>query len=148
MKKSSSGFTLFEVMVAVAVIGLAATALFSLLSTSLFNLRRLEDLHRLQLAGENIMNRVLLLPTLPAPASAQGNVDGSASGAKWAVKVTPWIPENLQGNPANAILKVDVEIQWQGRSGPQTMKLETVKPSTIAYNGYDLNAAIAKILPN
>ena len=148
MKSHSRGFTLIEVMVAVAVIGLAATALFSLLSTSLFNLRRVDDLHRLQLAGENIMNRVLLLPALPAPALAQGNVDGAGIDAHWVVHVTPWIPDSLQGNPPNAILKVDVEIQWEGRSGEQTMRLETVKAASIAYDGNDLKAAIAKIIPN
>jgi general secretion pathway protein I len=145
--KQARGFTLIEVIVAVAVIGLAATALFSLLSTSLFNLRKVEDLHHLQLAGEDLMNRVLLLPALPAPALAQGRLDENNLDARWTVRVMPWIPERLEGNPANAVLKIDVELQWRGRSGERTMKLETVKPAAVAY-GMDLNAAIARIIPN
>ena len=60
--KKQHGFTLIEVMVAAAVLGIAATALFSLLSRSLSNIRTIEDLHHYQLAGEDVMNRVLLFP--------------------------------------------------------------------------------------
>lgn len=146
MSNRVRGFTLIEVMVAVAVIGLAATALFSLFSTSLFNIGRIKDLHRLQLSAEEVMNRVLLLPALPAAAEAQGNMTGSE--ARWLVQVTPWIPRDLGSKPETAVMKVDVEIQWKGRSGQQTMKLETVKLSTIVYENNDFQHAIETIFPN
>ena len=64
------GFTLIEVVVAVAILGLSSSALFGLFSTSVDNLRRIEKLHRYQLAAAEVMNRVLLLPVLPADGQA------------------------------------------------------------------------------
>ncbi len=146
MNRKSRGFTLIEVMVAVAVIGLAATALFSLLSTSLFNLRRVEDLHRVQLAGEGLMNRVLLIAALPPSADVRGRIDDL--DAQWLVRIRPWLPKDLEGHPPAAVMKVDVEIRWQGRAGERTTKLETVRPAVIDYNSSNLNDAIQNILPN
>jgi len=49
--RNQRGFTLIEVLVAAAVLGITATALFGLLSQSSFNLRKIEDLHRYELAA-------------------------------------------------------------------------------------------------
>src|SRR5262245_20794085 len=97
------GFTLIEVLVAVSVIGLASVALFSLFSTSLLNLRKLQDLHHYQLASEDLMNRVQLLQKLPA----KGNVTGTLSdlGADWKVSIAPWYPTSLDSKPDLAIMK-------------------------------------------
>jgi prepilin-type N-terminal cleavage/methylation domain-containing protein len=139
------GFTLIEVMVAAAVLGITATALFGLFSTSLLNLGKLEDLHRYHLAGEEIMNRVILLPTLPAEGRAEGNI--ARLGARWVASVTPWIPETLEGTPADAVMKVDIEILWPGRSGEQSLRLETVRPVQVSYSNYDLASAIESVFP-
>src|SRR5438093_13688919 len=86
--KNQRGFTLMEVLVAASVLGIAATALFGLLSKSLSNLRKVEDLHRYELAAQDLMNRVLLLETIPAPATAEGAVDNV--GGHWNVRATAW----------------------------------------------------------
>ena len=62
--KSPRGFTLIEVLVAAAILGITATALFGLFSKSLFNLRKVEDLHRYELAAQDVMNRVRQIPDL------------------------------------------------------------------------------------
>ena len=143
--RREAGFTLIEVMVAAAILGIAATALFGLLSKSLFNLQKIEELHHYQLAGEQIMNRVILLSALPPEGRAQGKVEGLS--ARWVANVTPWIPRTLSGNPADAVMKVDVAIFWTGRAGERNIKLEAVKPAGIAYSNYDFQEAIEKI-PN
>src|SRR5438105_5827379 len=91
------GFTLIEVLVAASVLGIAASALFGLLSKSLFNLRKVEDLHRYELVAEDVMNRMLLSTTLSAPANAAGAVDNL--GARWDVAISPWAPPTLEGKP-------------------------------------------------
>src|SRR5947207_13186870 len=95
------GFTLLEVLVAAAVFGIVATALFGLLSTSLSNLHKVEQLHQYELVAQDVMNRVLFLQTLPAPASAQGFLD---NGGNWTVNVDPWAPDNLQNPPNPAVV--------------------------------------------
>ena len=143
--KPEQGFTLIEVIVAAAVFAIAATALFGLFSKSLFNLRKIEDVHRYQLAGEEVLNRVLALPKLPAEAYVEGNVEGL--DARWTVMVRPWIPGNLQSRTSEAIMKIDVEVQWPGRAGPRNIRLETVKPVPVSYENYNFTEAIEQVFP-
>jgi len=140
------GFSLIEVMVASAVLGLAATALFGLFSKSLTNLRKIEDYRHYQMAGEEIMNRVLLLPSLPAGGKIEGNlkrIDG-----RWVVTIAPWIPADLTDQPADAVMKIDVEVLWPAQSGQRSVKLETVKASAVAYSDFDFRRAIESVFPD
>jgi prepilin-type N-terminal cleavage/methylation domain-containing protein len=129
--RSNHGFTLVDVLVAAAILGITASALFGLLSRSLFNLRKVEDLHRYELAAQDVMNRVLFLPALPAPAVAEGTVDNL--GGRWSVKITPWVPESLEKKPAQAIVKVDVIVSWPGRSSPKSIDVESLKVAKLDY---------------
>jgi general secretion pathway protein I len=140
------GFTLIEVLVAAAVLGIAASALFGLLSKSLFNIGKVEEFHRYELAAQNMMDRVLMLPTLPSSGETSGAVDDS--GARWTVSVHPWAPASLETKPPEAILRVAVNVTWPGRSTPRRIELEALKPGPVSYsNDYDFQAAIEKVLP-
>ena len=133
-------------MVAAAVLGMAATALLGLFSRSLSNLRAITDLHKYHLAGEDIMNRVLLQSSLPPEGKIEGRIE--RLGARWAVTVAPWIPQNLDSRPREAVMKVDVEIKWPGRSSERSVKLETIKAAVISYSNDDFQHAIETALPN
>src|SRR5207245_10313912 len=111
--KNQRGFTLIEVLVAASVLGIAATALFGLLSKSLSNLRKVEDLHRYELAAQDLMNRVLLLEPIPAPATAEGAVDNV--GGHWNVRGRPWAPATLEETQDQGVLKAEVQVTWPGR---------------------------------
>jgi general secretion pathway protein I len=144
--KAARGFTLIEVLVAAAVLGIATSALFGLFSQSLFNIGRVEDLHRYELAAENVMNRVLLLQTLPGGGEAAGVLDDT--GARWNVMVQPWAPVDLASKPAAGILRVAVSVTWPGRSIPRRIQIEALKPAQITYsNNYDFRAVIEDSLP-
>ena len=140
------GFTLIEVLAAAAILATAATALFGLLSTSLFNLRKVEQLHRYELAAQDLMNRVLLLSTLPAEGEAEGALDNI--GARWKLTVTPWAPSNFDKKPEAAILKVNLAVTWAGRLAEQGIELEALKPAKVWYSNYDLQKAVEEIIPN
>ena len=138
------GFTLIEVLVAAAILGITATALFGLFSKSLFNLRKIEDLHRYELAAQDVMNRVLLLSSLPAEAQAEGALD---NGAHWLVSVQPWVPSAVADKPQEAILRIGVVVTWPGRSSRRTIEVEALKVAKIAYSKYDLQNAVETVFP-
>jgi prepilin-type N-terminal cleavage/methylation domain-containing protein len=143
--KSRRGFTLIEVVIAAAIFGVAAASLFALLSRSLANLKKIEDVHHYQLAGEDIMNRALLLSSLPAGGSIEGNLKNPP--AKWVVTVTPWIPAKLGPKEPSAIMKIDVEVRWQGRTGERNVKLESLKAANLSYGNDDFRSAIENAFP-
>jgi general secretion pathway protein I len=144
--KRQRGFTLIEVVVASAVFGIAATAIFSLLSSSLSNIKRVQDIHRFQLAGQEMMNRVLLLESLPPGDKIEGKL--KQLDGRWVVTISPWIPKTLENNTPEAVMKIDVEILWNGRAGERSVRLETVKASALSYNNSDFQKAIESALPN
>ena len=59
----------------------------------------------------------------------------------------PWIPESLDGRPEQAIVKIVVEIEFDGRSGRRNIRLETVKPSALTYAPQDFQRAIDNVFP-
>ena len=69
--RSQKGFTLLEVLVATAIMGMAVAALLSLLSGSLGNLQRLEAPEQALLLGQSQLNELL------APAAEASNGAGA-----------------------------------------------------------------------
>jgi general secretion pathway protein I len=144
--RSQRGFTLIEVLVAAAVLGITASALFGLFSKSLFNIGRLEEQHRYELAAQDVMNRVLMQTTLPGSGMTSGALDDN--GGRWTVTVHPWAPPDLQSQPAEGILRVVVGVTWPGRSALRRIELEALKPAEITYsNNYDFQSAIENVFP-
>ena len=143
--RGQKGFTLIEVIVAVAILGLTGSALFSLFGRSIDNIRRMDELHGYQLAGEEVMNRVLLLGSVPADGEARGRLD--AINADWTVRILPWIPETLEGRPDRAIIRIEVEVAWDGRAGRRNLVLETVRPSSLSYDAVEFREAIDAVFP-
>ena len=144
--KRQQGFTLIEVVVAVAILGISASSIFGLLSTSVSNLTRIEKLHRYQLGSQEVMNRVLLLPVLPANGRSEGRLKGTE--AEWSVRVEPWIPSDLEGRPEEAIVKITVEIEFDGRSDRRRIRLEAVKPSRLSYEPFEFVRALEDVFPD
>jgi len=143
--RTNQGFTLIEVMVALAILGMSCAALFGIFSKSFWNLRKLEDVHRYQLASEDLLTRVEFLRFLPPEGEARGVIQNL--GAQWKTTIHPWLPKSLDAKPTEAIMKIDVEVSWQGRSGPLNVKLEAIKPAAIGYDPFDLQQAIVNALP-
>jgi prepilin-type N-terminal cleavage/methylation domain-containing protein len=143
--REQKGFTLIEVIVAVAILGLTGSALFSLFGRSIDNIRRMEELHSYQLAGEEVMNRVLLLGRVPAAGEVRGRLD--QIDADWTVRIVPWIPDTLEGRPDQAIVRIEVEIAWDGRSGRRNLLLETIRPSLLSYDDLEFRQAIDDVFP-
>jgi general secretion pathway protein I len=143
--RTQRGFTLIEVIIAAAIFGIAATSLFALLSRSLANLRKIEDLRHYQLAGVDIMDRALLLSKLPRGGTIEGDLENPP--ARWIVKVTPWIPEQLDPAATEAVMKIDVEVRWKGSSGERHIELESIKASSLSTTNDDFRQAIENALP-
>lgn len=89
------GFTLIEVMVALAVLGLVLTAVFRIYGTGVLSVGRGVDELRLALAAEALLARTHLDLD-----PRQGRAEGSIDGIDWLMEAQPMPLPEKQGQPA------------------------------------------------
>ncbi|MCX6615273.1 MAG: prepilin-type N-terminal cleavage/methylation domain-containing protein [Acidobacteria bacterium] len=121
-----AGFTLLEVLVATALVGIAAAALMSGLSGSLRNLSRAEGYEKAVLVARAQMSRLLIEEKLK-PGRLEDRWDESY---RWEAEVAPWdpggrAPVNPDVVPEIAVIKL--RVFWKGVQGEKQVTLETCK---------------------
>ena len=125
LSERSRGFTLLEVLVATAIMGIAVAALVSGLSGSLRNLSRLEDREKAVLLARSQLNRLLAEETLKPGPARRGRWEGSF---RWEAQVRRWNPAGAQNPLAVPPLAiVSLTVYWVGATGEKRVTLETSK---------------------
>ena len=130
---AGAGFTLLEVLIAMALVGIAVSALMSGMSGSLRNLARAENYERAVLVGRAQLNRLLVEQPL-APGRLAGRWDESV---RWEAEIRRWNPAGPAG-PAGIdaveqraalppLVLVTLTVFWKGASGEQRATFETCK---------------------
>jgi prepilin-type N-terminal cleavage/methylation domain-containing protein len=120
------GFSLLEVLVAVTIIGIGFSVVFSGMSGSVRGLQRIEaNDHRVELARFKLAELDLIRRIRPDD-SAAGVFD---DGTRWTLKSTPFIAAVEGGtrpNPAS-VIRVDLTLEWMGRNGTQQRVIRTYR---------------------
>ena len=75
MKNSQNGFTLLEVVVAIAILGAGVALALQIFSGGLNNIQRIEMAHEAMYHGENVMNDLLADRDLREPANFSGDIN-------------------------------------------------------------------------
>ena len=121
------GFTLLEVLVAMALLGIAVAALMSGLSGSLRNLARTEAYEKAVLVGRAQLNRLLIEQTL-VPGRLRGRWDETF---RWEAEIRRWNPAGAAAGEQQPALPplvlVTLTVFWKGASGEQCATFETCK---------------------
>src|SRR5512146_3537286 len=109
------GFTLLEVVVALAIMGIGVATALSIFSGSLKNLRRIDLAHRAMSHAEDVMNQILTDESIREPRTFSGDLDQDFN---YTASVTLWEEpkERLAldiTEPPAYILGVDVEIHFK-----------------------------------
>jgi type II secretion system protein I len=123
--KTSRGFTLIEVLVAMTILAMAFSVLFSLSSRSLEGMRRARDMeHRVEFARARLAE--LRLIPVHAGDRAAGRLEDNT---RWTVDVAPFIEPVADGprrNP-NSLVRVRLSLEWQGRYEPQKWTIDSYR---------------------
>jgi len=123
----SEGFTLLEVLVATAILGIAVAALMSGFSGSLRNMARAGDYERVLLLGREQLNRMLIEGPLEA-GSTRGRWDDNT---RWEAEVARWDPGGRADRPRDAQLPpvavIRLTVFWKASAGEKSVTLETAK---------------------
>lgn len=115
MKRSASGFTLLEVLVATAIMGIAVAGVLSGLAASARNAARLTAYDRASLLAKSKMDELLADQTIQRKVPLEGTFDPAQAGGAtvgWKALVTPfeWAPG---AGPGMWVLdRVQLEIWW------------------------------------
>ena len=123
--KRSPGFTLIEVLVAMTILAMAFSVLFSLSSRSLEGMRRARDIERRVEFARTKLAELRLVP-LQAGDRAGGTLD---DGTRWIAEVTPFIRPVAEGARRNlsSVVRVRLSLEWQGRYEPQHWAVESYR---------------------
>lgn len=121
------GFTLLEMLIATAIMGIAVVGLMANLSASLRNAARLTDYDRAALLAHEKMDELLLDPRLPKLGVIQGVFDPALAGntaAGWSARITPFeVPPDAP--PGSEILEqIELQMWWGQADHPRTLVLE------------------------
>jgi general secretion pathway protein I len=128
------GFTLLEMLVATAIMGIAVVGLMSNLSASLRNASRLTDYDRAALLAHEKMDELLLDPRLEKLEVLQGDFDPAIAGntpAGWIARLTPFeVPPDAP--PGSEILEqLELTVWWGQKEHPRTLVIEGYRRGTL-----------------
>ena len=125
--RREAGFTLIEVLVAAAVMGIAVAGILGGLSTASRNAARLTQMDRAALLARQKMDEILVDPAIPRKRPFQGMFDLNVAGgttAGWNAVVLPF--EAAPGAaPGQWVLdRVQVEIWWMDGPTRRSFSME------------------------
>ena len=116
-RSAEHGFTLIEMLVALAIFSLAALALLRLEGATVANTARLQDQAMAQLVARNLAVETLTDPVAPPLGSASGQTANGGRNWSW-TRVTALSPEpRIQ----------QIEIRVQSQLGPEAATLTIVR---------------------
>jgi prepilin-type N-terminal cleavage/methylation domain-containing protein len=119
------GFSLMEVLVAMTILGIAFSTLFSLMSGSLRNIDRIQEHDKIVRWGQMKLNEIVLQTNQAASPQLSGSFDDKY---RWQASVEPVSALESSNNtsPGYSLVRLRLSVIWMGRSGENQFKLETV----------------------
>jgi general secretion pathway protein I len=128
----SAGFTLLEMIVATAIMGIAVVGLLSLISGTLANAARVKQYDRAAMLARTKMNELLVQEPLPLGQPMSGQWDDSTG---WTAQADVF--ENPP-NPAPGLyqmLRIRLEVWWTADGQRKSVQFEGLRRSLIAREG-------------
>jgi general secretion pathway protein I len=125
----NAGFTLLEVIVATALMGIAVVGLLSLVSQSVGNAARVRQYDRAAMLARTQMDALLTMTPLPVGRRLEGDFD-SASG--WEAVAEPWeVPGGAQPG-ASMLVRIALTVWWRAEGRRHTVALDGFRRVRIA----------------
>jgi type II secretion system protein I len=119
---SDEGFTLLEILVALAILATAVTIIFQLFSASLRNIAASEDVVVASVRAEAKMREILSNEEL----SGDSWTENTDDGYKFIVNIAETLQQKTDSLPIQ-LLQIDVAITWTKNSKERTLRLKTYK---------------------
>jgi prepilin-type N-terminal cleavage/methylation domain-containing protein len=124
-RRDEAGVTLLEILIAVSILGICFSALFSSFSTALRTTDRVDRYSQAIEFAHAKLNELLVDPTLGAGDQRSG---ATRAGLRWKA-VTEAIDQRPGAGPDKPIqlLRIVLEVSWPTSTGTQSFVLQTLK---------------------
>jgi general secretion pathway protein I len=127
MRNKQSGFTLLEVLVATAIMGVAIAGLLNTISGAARNASRLTEYDRAVLLAKSKMDELLASPKLQRNVPLAGDFDPARTGGvpcSWSATVQPF-ETVVNAVPGYWVIdRIALEIDWMDGSVKHSFSLE------------------------
>lgn len=122
---TEAGVSLLEVLIAVSLLGIGFTAIFSGFSTALRTIERVDRYAGVTDFAENKLNELVVDPRLE-PGQELSGVSGS--GLSWRAR-TELVDQRPGPSPDRPVqlMRVEVQVSWETSKGFQSFALQTLK---------------------
>jgi general secretion pathway protein I len=132
--KRERGFTLLEVLVATAIMGIAVAGVLNGLAVASHNASRLTQYDRATILARQVMDQLLTDDTLSRKLPVEGRFAPAQSGgleAGWRASVTPF--ESLPGSgPGSVVLdQIRLEVWWMDGPTRRTFAVDGYRRSLL-----------------
>src|SRR5271166_1702420 len=125
--KTQKGFTLLEVLVATAIMGVAVAGLLNTISAAAHNASRLTQYDRAVLLAKSKMDELLAEPKLPRNVPMVGEFDPVRTGGvpcSWQATITPIDTLPGAGPGSWVVDRIQLEIDWMDGQVKHSFSLE------------------------
>jgi len=124
------GFTLLEMVVATAIMGIAVVGVLSALAGSARNAARVRDYDRVAQLAEQRMNEMLLDDALPRGVELSGDFDPAISGglaSGWRARVTAFEKPTSPQAGQYSLDRIEMEVWWMAAGQRRSITLDAYR---------------------
>lgn len=120
---SDSGFTLMEVLVALAVLAMSLSILLGIFSQALDRVRE----NQIKASANNLAKTILLRTETADPAEVKDMAGVSDSGLRWRIQVREYGSEQDRANWPQRAVQVSAIVRWEDHGRDRSVALSTMR---------------------
>jgi general secretion pathway protein I len=136
-----SGFTLLEMIVATALMGMAIVGLLSLITQSLSNASHVREYDRAAMLARSKMSELLTVTPLPLAQPLEGAFD-EASG--WTARLDPFEVAGQPGPGSSMLARIQLTVWWVNNGQRRSIDLESYRAMAVRPEHLPLLGGVAR----